>query len=562
MAESFGSGQGRLERVLRPLRFAVGLVLFALVLGATVASWDDVRPALGRLSPLSVVIAEMFVLLGLAASVLTWRLALRAFGARVRTAVAAKIYLIGQLGKYAPGSVWALAVQMGLASRAGVSAVAALAASVIAIGANLATGFALGAFLVPTAIGGGIWRIVAVLVLLAAFAVVLSPPVLTRLLGLVKRRLGGGDMPGGMTRAGALRVLAWSLASWLFYGLSVWVLAIGVDAPPFEALLLSLSGAALAMTLGFVVVLAPSGIGVREAVIVAALSPALDHAEALAVALAARLVFTAADLLAAAAVLGVRISPRSAAGVTMTPPVTLREEDVEAFNDALARMYPIDAYYESASPPIRWVERRRLAAVRELVGNVQGLAVAEVGSGGGHVLRMFPEGQLTAIDVSGVYLEVARKNLAGYDVRFLKGEIEKLDLPEGSFDRVICSEVLEHVIDPDAVLGAMARLLRPEGVAVVTVPNDPLIHRVKALVRWIPIGWFARERLDWGGDAYHLHHWQPAEFERLLARHFAVLERRAIPFRILPLRCAFKCTARRHVRQAATVQAGRPTSSA
>ena len=63
------------------------------------------------------------------------------------------------------------------------------------------------------------------------------------------------------------------------------------------------------MTVGFLVFVAPSGIGVREAVIVVALAPVLDHPEALAVALVARLLFTLADLLAAVVVAPVRLRP-------------------------------------------------------------------------------------------------------------------------------------------------------------------------------------------------------------------------------------------------------------
>jgi len=64
---------------------------------------------------------------------------------------------------------------------------------------------------------------------------------------------------------------------------------------------------ALAMTVGFIVVVAPSGIGIREAIIVAVLAPVLNGPEALAVALVARLLFTLADLVAAAVVVPVRL---------------------------------------------------------------------------------------------------------------------------------------------------------------------------------------------------------------------------------------------------------------
>jgi SAM-dependent methyltransferase len=218
--------------------------------------------------------------------------------------------------------------------------------------------------------------------------------------------------------------------------------------------------------------------------------------------------------------------------------------DVEAVNDRLALEHPIDDYYAKSPWPIRFVEKRRLGIIRDFVGAASGMEIAEVGSGGGHVLRMFPSARLTAIDVSEVFLEIARKNLAGYDVRFLKGEVDKLDLSGERFDRVICSEVLEHVVDPDAVLAAMSRLVRPGGLIVVTIPNDPMILRVKKLVRYTPMRWLVGDRVEWGGDTYHLHRWAPAEFEKVLSQHFRVLERRFAPFGFMRIRSCFKCAPR------------------
>lgn len=220
-----------------------------------------------------------------------------------------------------------------------------------------------------------------------------------------------------------------------------------------------------------------------------------------------------------------------------------REGDVESINDELAREHPIDDYYERSPWPIRYVESKRLAIIREFMGEVDGLDVLEVGSGGGHVLRMFPSARLTALDVSSVYLESARRNLSGLDVRFVKGEVEKTDWRGQQFDRVICTEVLEHTIDPDAILGAIARLLRPSGVAVITVPNDPLILRVKIALRHVRPRRLV-QRFEWGGDRYHVHSWTPGEFESLLSRHVRIVARRMAPFSAVPLRACFKCTAK------------------
>ncbi len=218
--------------------------------------------------------------------------------------------------------------------------------------------------------------------------------------------------------------------------------------------------------------------------------------------------------------------------------------DVEAQNDRLAREHPIDDYYARAPLPIRLIEQRRLSIIREFVGPSAGLDLAEIGSGGGHVLRMFPAARLWAIDVSSIYLETARKNLRGYDARFIKGEIDKLDLPDASFDRIICTEVLEHTKDPDAILATIARLCRPSAIAVITVPNDPLILELKSLLRRTPLGWALGDRVQWGGDAYHLHRWTPSAFEGLLERHFRITDRKSAPFDAFPIRACFRCVPR------------------
>jgi SAM-dependent methyltransferase len=53
-----------------------------------------------------------------------------------------------------------------------------------------------------------------------------------------------------------------------------------------------------------------------------------------------------------------------------------------------------------------------------------------------------------------------------------------LDIPEpdGSFDAVLCTEVLEHLPDPVRALDEMARLLRPGGMFVITAPFWSLTH--------------------------------------------------------------------------------------
>jgi SAM-dependent methyltransferase len=203
----------------------------------------------------------------------------------------------------------------------------------------------------------------------------------------------------------------------------------------------------------------------------------------------------------------------------------------ETINDALASKHPGDAYYRDAAWPIRFVESRRLAIIRQMVGASTNLSILEVGCGAGYILREFPDARLTGVDISRVALEAAERNLAGYDVELVHADADGLT---GAYDRVICSEVLEHVNDPDATLASIARLVAPGGRAVITVPNDRMIRVAK-----IPLRPFMR--VDWGGDEFHANQWTPDQFGALLGRHLRVLRRSYAPVRLLPIRACFLC---------------------
>jgi glycosyltransferase 2 family protein len=92
--------------------------------------------------------------------------------------------------------------------------------------------------------------------------------------------------------------------TWLCYGAQLWLLANALGAPGLTGFLRCLGGFALALGGGIVLVLAPSGAGAREALIVSALAGVMGPGEALGIAVVSRMLFTVADVsLAAAAAL-------------------------------------------------------------------------------------------------------------------------------------------------------------------------------------------------------------------------------------------------------------------
>jgi hypothetical protein len=300
------------RRVVGLVRAGCGAALFVAVLAALARSWRDVGPAISEVGPASLLASEALVLAGLGASVLTWRRAVLEVGSHVRLAAAAKIYLVGQLGKYLPGSLWAVAAQTELAQDVGVPRSRGATASIVAVGMNLVTGLALGLAIVPSVLHRTSVSVAVVIPAIVLVAAALTPPVLTRIANACLRVVRRPVLERDISWAGVGTGSAWSVTTWLAYGVSVWLIAVAIGAPAGEALPLCVAGVPLAMNAGLLVFVAPSGIGIREAVLVAALAPVLDHSDAFAVALVARVLFTVADLVAAIAVLPVSTRRREA----------------------------------------------------------------------------------------------------------------------------------------------------------------------------------------------------------------------------------------------------------
>ncbi len=58
----------------------------------------------------------------------------------------------------------------------------------------------------------------------------------------------------------------------------------------------------------------------------------------------------------------------------------------------------------------------------------------------------------------------------------LVSDITAIPAPNGSFDAILCSEVLEHIPEPTHALDEFLRLLKPGGMLILTAPFASLVH--------------------------------------------------------------------------------------
>jgi cyclopropane fatty-acyl-phospholipid synthase-like methyltransferase len=127
-----------------------------------------------------------------------------------------------------------------------------------------------------------------------------------------------------------------------------------------------------------------------------------------------------------------------------------------------------------------------------------GHLVLDMGAGAGrHAFEVYRRGaHIVALDysladlkdVSSLFSAMAGAGEApaGTSATTVNGDGTRLPFPDNTFDRIICSEVMEHIPDDSAAAAELARVLKPGGILGVTVPT------------WLP------EKICWAlSDEYH-----------------------------------------------------------
>ena len=181
--------------------------------------------------------------------------------------------------------------------------------------------------------------------------------------------------------------------------------------------------------------------------------------------------------------------------------------------------------YGSSNPVARLLLRRFLQSFDDLVRRANPTRVLEVGCGEGELaLRLAREGRdVLGTDISSLMVSEARTRARsrGLAVEFKQADLFSIDAPPGSFDLVVCCEVLEHLEEPEAAVAHLTRLSR--GYLLFSVPREPL-WRILNMARGEYLG-------ELGNTPGHIQHWSWRSFRKLLSRDLDLVDgRRPLPW--------------------------------
>jgi ubiquinone/menaquinone biosynthesis C-methylase UbiE len=129
----------------------------------------------------------------------------------------------------------------------------------------------------------------------------------------------------------------------------------------------------------------------------------------------------------------------------------------------------------------------RLSALFRPPGNILdlGCGTGEITTAIGH--RGY---HVTACDIAEEMIDVARSSHPGSVVEWVRldPDWEVLPFADNSFDGIVVSSVFEYLDDVPRVATELSRVLRPEGVLLLTVPNPcNFVRRLEAWLQWMPL---------------------------------------------------------------------------
>ena len=277
-------------------------VVVVALAGAGVALWRErhsVGPAFNHMGAGSLVVATLCGLVGVAAAYPVWWSVLSGLGVRLPLASGAGIFFTTQLGKYIPGSVWPVVMQMEAGRSRGASRRTMITGNLMMILISCASGLIVAASILPFYDPGALAHYWWGLLFVPAILALLHPRVLSAVVDLSARILRRPAQEVTLDWRTEVRAFAWALLAWLAFGAEAAVLVAAVHGWSFSAFAVGLGAVALALPLGILFVPAPAGAGVRDVVLLLVLRSILPAGQALAVVLACRVIAVASDVLAA-----------------------------------------------------------------------------------------------------------------------------------------------------------------------------------------------------------------------------------------------------------------------
>ena len=295
-----GSRPPRSKRVRLALQLGLAVVIFGFLVLTVINQWSEIQEKGVHFHGVWLIPAFALLICFYGLSALGWDLILRFLGYRIGIGRAQVAWGQPLLARYVPGSVLYVLGRVVLSERVGVPRRTTIASIVYeqALSATAAIAIASYFFISHPDLQGQPLRW-GVLLVVPVGIFVLSPRVFAPLANRLLRAFGRDSLPAVMPLRGVLTMLVYYAGIWLVVGLGVYCVARSVTMIPFADALIVGSAQAVGYVAALLTLVAPAGLGVRDAAFawaVKAAVPANSFAIGSLIAIAVRGVMTVVEI--------------------------------------------------------------------------------------------------------------------------------------------------------------------------------------------------------------------------------------------------------------------------
>jgi uncharacterized membrane protein YbhN (UPF0104 family) len=342
-ASRIGSRPPRSKGLRLAIQLGIAVLVFGFLVLTVVNQWAEIREQGVHFQVLWLIPAFLFLGLFYALSALGWDLILRFLGHRLGMGRAQVAWGQPLLARYVPGSVLYVLGRLVLSERAGVSRRITLASIVYEQAISATSAIVVAAYFIishPDLEGEPArW---AILLLIPALIVLLSPRVFRPLADRALAAFGREPLPAVISLRGIVALLGFYALNWGVVAVGLYCVARSVSHIPYSEILTVGSAQAVGYVAALVTLVAPAGIGIRDAAFAWAVKvavPGQSFAVASLIAIVVRGVMTVVELVYVAAVtaLGKREGWSIPTGIVHASPEEQRVEEEEGESSAPTR---------------------------------------------------------------------------------------------------------------------------------------------------------------------------------------------------------------------------------
>jgi len=221
----------------------------------------------------------------------------------------------------------------------------------------------------------------------------------------------------------------------------------------------------------------------------------------------------------------------------------MKDRDFIDWNEMMFKRYRNERLYNHPNPIIRYTENKRVKLIINMLFIKENDRVLDIGCGEGYIIGKMDKGEITGIDLSKTALSMAREKLVNKsNINLLRGNAEKMSFHNDTFNKIFCTELLEHVPCPEKVIKEIIRVSKIDSDIVITVPNEDLINSVKRFLLRIKLFDLLLDNVPREmNKEWHLHMFNLNRLKGLIRDELEIISIRATPFLIFPIRYVVRC---------------------